>query len=76
MKQDVLAVHLSGWPDDLPSELFAVPHVGRGVPRALMHALIAFVVNVQVDDNSYQVRNDPELADRTDRRDRQNEIDG
>ncbi len=51
----MLAVHLSGWPDDLNAELFCVPHVGRGVPRALMRALTSFVVNVRVTNVSYQV---------------------
>lgn len=55
LKQDVLAVHLSGWPDDLDPTLFALPAVGRGVPRALMRALVTFVVSVRVNDDSYVV---------------------
>lgn len=55
LKQDLLAVHLSGWPDDLDPAMFSVPVVGRGVPRALMRALITFVTTVRVTDVSYHV---------------------
>ena len=50
LKQDVLALHLSGWPDELPAALFDLPEVGRGVPRALMRTLVTFLVRVQVTD--------------------------
>lgn len=53
LKQDVLSLHLSGWPDELPAAMFDLPEVGKGVPRALMKSLVTFLVGVKVTDFSY-----------------------
>jgi len=55
LKQDVLSLHLSGWPEELPSQMFDVPEVGKGVPRVLMKTLVAFLVHVPVGDLTYKI---------------------
>ena len=53
LKQDVLSLHLSGWPDELSPTLFNLPEGGVGVPQALMKSLVSFLVGVPVAHLTY-----------------------
>ena len=57
LKQDVLALHLSGWPEDegLRAETFDMPEIGKGVPRALMKSLVQFLAGSKVSDLGYDL---------------------